>query len=98
MQPILPTQATASSDTDIGALQAGESIAGCCFPSTISPFGCAKAADSGRRSEFAKDVELLVLRRQLTVLGRQQRRPSLRPADRASSPNCRRHAGATDWC
>ncbi len=38
---------------------------------------------SGRRSEFAKDVELLVLRHQLVVLGRQQQRPSLRPADRA---------------
>src|SRR6266508_5424218 len=36
-----------------------------------------------RRSEFAKDVELLVLRHQLVVLGRHQRRPSLRPADRA---------------
>jgi putative transposase len=35
-----------------------------------------------RRSEFAKDVELLVLRHQLVVLGRQERRPSLRPADR----------------
>src|SRR5919204_236148 len=34
-------------------------------------------------SEFAKDVELLVLRHQLVVLGRQQRPPSLRPADRA---------------
>ena len=37
----------------------------------------------GRRSEFAKDVELLVLRHQLAVLGRQERRQSLRPADRA---------------
>src|ERR671937_120472 len=36
-----------------------------------------------RSSEFAKDVELLVLRHQLVVLGRQQRRPSLVPADRA---------------
>src|SRR5215211_7943030 len=36
-----------------------------------------------RRSEFSKDVELLVLRHQLAVLGRQQRRPLLRPADRA---------------
>jgi putative transposase len=37
----------------------------------------------GRRSEFAKDVELLVLRHQLAVLGRQRRRAPLRPADRA---------------
>jgi hypothetical protein len=37
----------------------------------------------GRRSEFAKDVELLVLRHQPVVLSRQKRRPTLRPADRA---------------
>src|SRR5436305_8440362 len=37
----------------------------------------------GRRSEFTKDLELLVLRHQLAVLGRQERRPLLRPADRA---------------
>jgi transposase len=36
-----------------------------------------------RSSELAKDVELLVLRHQLVILGRQERRASLRPADRA---------------
>jgi putative transposase len=37
----------------------------------------------GRRGEFAKDVELLVLRHQLLVLARQETRPSFRAADRA---------------
>jgi transposase len=37
----------------------------------------------GRRAEFAKDVELVLLRQQLSVLARQQQRPRLRPADRA---------------
>src|SRR6266545_1201120 len=37
----------------------------------------------GRRPEFAKDVELVLLRHQLSVLARQHRRPRLRPADRA---------------
>lgn len=37
----------------------------------------------GPRSEFAKDVELLVLRHQLVVLARQEIRPSFRAADRA---------------
>jgi hypothetical protein len=37
----------------------------------------------GRRGEFAKDVELLVVRHQLLVLRRQQPRPSFRAADRA---------------
>ena len=36
-----------------------------------------------RRSEVAEDVELPVLRHQLGVLGRQEGRPALRPADRA---------------
>jgi putative transposase len=36
-----------------------------------------------RRAEFAKDLELVLLRHQLSVLARQQQRPRLRPADRA---------------
>jgi putative transposase len=38
---------------------------------------------TGRRSELTKDVELLVLRHQLAMLRRQERRLRLRPADRA---------------
>jgi len=37
----------------------------------------------GRRAEFANDVEVVLLRHQLSVLARQQQRPKLRPADRA---------------
>ena len=37
----------------------------------------------GRRAEFTKDVELVLLRHQLSVLARQHQRPRLRPADRA---------------
>jgi putative transposase len=37
----------------------------------------------GRRTDFAKDVELVLLRHQLSVLARQHQRPRLRPADRA---------------
>jgi len=52
----------------------------------------------GRRAECAKDVELVLLRHQLSVLARQQQRPRLRPADRAFIaalarllPHSRRH-------
>jgi hypothetical protein len=37
----------------------------------------------GRRAEFGKDVELVLLRHQLSLLARQYQRPRLRPADRA---------------
>jgi putative transposase len=36
-----------------------------------------------RQPEFAKDLELIVLRHQLSVLSRQHQRPKFRPADRA---------------
>jgi hypothetical protein len=46
-----------------------------------------------RRSTFAKDVELLVVRPQLAVLHRQQPRPAGRAADRAFLAALIRHAG-----
>jgi putative transposase len=45
----------------------------------------------GRRAEFAKDVELVLLRHQLSVLARQHQRPRLRPADRALIAALARH-------
>jgi putative transposase len=45
----------------------------------------------GRRAEFAKDVELVSLRHQLSVLARQHQRPRLRPADRALIAALARH-------
>ncbi len=36
-----------------------------------------------RQAEFAKDLELIVLRHQLSVLSRQYQRPRFPPADRA---------------
>jgi hypothetical protein len=53
------------------------SIGGCSLSSLL------RLLVRGRRSEFAKDVELLLLRHQLLVLARQETRPSFRPADRA---------------
>jgi len=38
-----------------------------------------------RQPEFAKDLELIVLRHQLSALSRQHQRPKFRPTDRAFS-------------
>jgi hypothetical protein len=53
-----------------------------------------------RRSEFAKDLELLVLRHQLAVLGRKSGDPccgQLIAHCWRRSPDCSRPGGATDW-
>jgi hypothetical protein len=54
----------------------------------------------GRRSEFAKDIELLVLRHQLVVLGRQMGRlrcdRQIAPSS-LRSPECYRGGGGTAW-
>jgi putative transposase len=53
------------------------------------------------RGDAAKDLEILVLRHQLTVLHRQLPRPRLEPTDRACSPqsaaSCPRPAGHASW-
>ncbi len=49
------------------------SIDGCFLPSLISLLSCARLLVGGWRSDFDKDVELLVLRHQLVVLGRRTR-------------------------
>jgi hypothetical protein len=54
----------------------------------------------GRRAEFAKDVELVFLRHQLSVLACQHQRPRLRPADSAFSLrllDCSRTGAGKAW-
>jgi hypothetical protein len=53
-----------------------------------------------RRSEFAKDVELLVLQHQLVALGRRRVAPRCgQPIALClrRSPDCCRRGAATDW-
>ncbi len=49
-----------------------------------------------RQSEDAKDIEIAVLRHQLSVLRRQVTRPEFQPADRAR-PRTRTCGGTAGW-
>jgi putative transposase len=51
----------------------------------------------GRRHEHAKDVEIAVLRHQLSVLRRQVQRPEFRPADRAVLAVLSRALSRSQW-